>query len=174
MTKALLVIDVQNGMFDPNEPVKDGNTLLDKLKEAIHFCQSKGWLVVYIQHTDESLPEGSPQWEIHPAIAPAKDNNIIMKTAPDSFYRTGLDGYLREQKIEHLIIAGIQTEVCVDTTVRSAVSKDYKVTLISDAHGTWDSPELSSEQIINHHNRTLNWLTEVKALQEFKEEMEED
>ncbi|TQR10931.1 isochorismatase family protein [Psychrobacillus soli] len=63
--------------------------------------------------------------------------------------------------MEHLVIAGIQSEVCVDTTCRRAFSKEYKVTLVSDAHSTWDSKEFLAQQIISLHNDVLRWFADV-------------
>ncbi|WP_078395748.1 cysteine hydrolase family protein [Shouchella patagoniensis] len=52
------------------------------------------------------------------------------------FYQTGLEEVLKTFHIKHLILAGIQTEICIDTTCRSARSKNYQVTLASDGHST--------------------------------------
>ena len=57
--------------------------------------------------------------------------------------------------VGRLIIAGIQTEFCVDTTCRRAFSLGYDITLMSDGHSTWDTDVLPADTIIAHHNRTL-------------------
>ncbi|WP_353625800.1 isochorismatase family protein [Bacillus sp. JCM 19041] len=88
-------------------------------------------------------------------MAPRAEDTVIQKRAPDSFYQTELDQVLKSFHIKHLILAGIQTEVCVDTTCRSARSKNYQVTLASDAHSTWGSSDLKAEQIVAHHNKAL-------------------
>lgn len=87
---------------------------------------------------------------------------MIQKTTPDSFYKTKLYEELQKLHIEHLVVAGIQSEVCVDTTCRNAYSLNYKITLVLDAHSTWDSEELSAQQTINHHNQVLRWFAETK------------
>lgn len=72
--------------------------------------------------------------------------------------------------INELLITGIQSEVCVDTTCRRAFSEGYKVTLLSDVHSTWKTNHLPADQIINHHNHVLKWFAEVidseKAIKE--------
>jgi len=60
------------------------------------------------------------------------------------------------------VLAGIQSEICVDTTCRRAFSMNYKVTLAGDSHSTWDSKNLKAQQIIDHHNQVLRWFAEVK------------
>lgn len=95
--------------------------------------------------TGKPLEYGTKGWEIHPEIAPKVGDIIIQKTTPDSFFKTTLEEELKKQGIEHLVIAGIQSEVCVDTTCRRAFSLNYKVTLVSDAHSTWDSKKFLAQ-----------------------------
>ncbi len=164
MKKALLVIDVQSGMFQEGNVVNDGNRLLQNVKDLINQARSTETPIFYIQHNapaGKPLEYGTKGWEIHSEVAPNSQDVIIQKTTPDSFYSTPLDEELKKQGIEHLIIAGIQTEACVDTTCRRAFSMDYKVTLVSDAHSTWDSQDITAEQIINHHNGVLRWFADV-------------
>lgn len=161
--KALLVIDVQNAMFD--EGIANGETLLQNLKKLISKARATNTPVFYIQHnevTGEPLENGTKGWEIHPDITPVEGiDTVIQKTRPDSFFQTNLETELEKKGIEHLILTGLQTEMCVDTTCRRAVSMEYQVTLVSDAHGTFHSQELTAEQIINHHNNTLRWFADL-------------
>jgi len=164
MKKALLVIDVQNGMFQEGNVVYKGEKLIRDLKDLLEKARSTDTPVFYIQHNSpagKSVEHVTKGWEIHPEITPNIQDVIIQKTSPDSFFNTSLDGELRKQGIEHLVIAGIQTEVCVDTTCRRAFSMGYKVTLASDTHSTWDSQDITAQQIINHHNGILRWFASV-------------
>jgi nicotinamidase-related amidase len=167
--KALLVIDVQNGMFLEGEEVFNGNRLLQGIKDLIKQVRSAKMPVLFIQHNEAAgypLENGTYGWEIHSEIIPEDGDIIIQKTTPDSFLKTTLDQELKEKGIEHLYLVGIQTEVCVDTTCRSAFSKGYKVTLVSDLHSTWPGNELTAQQIINHHNGTLRWFADVQSSDE--------
>ncbi len=164
--KALLVIDVQNEMFQAGNEVFKGNELLRGIKTIIKQARAIGIPVIYIQHNEPagySLESGTYLWEIHSEITPREGDIIVQKNTPDSFLKTTLEEELKRRGIEHLILMGIQTEVCVDTTCRSAFSKGYKVTLVSDLHSTWPNSELSAEQIINHHNGVLRWFADVKT-----------
>jgi nicotinamidase-related amidase len=167
--KALLVIDVQNGMFLEGEEVFNGNRLLQGIKDLIKQVRSAKMPVLFIQHNEAAgypLENGTYGWEIHSEISSEDGDIIIQKTTPDSFLKTTLDQELKEKGIEHLYLVGIQTEVCVDTTCRSAFSKGYKVTLVSDLHSTWPGNELTAQQIINHHNGTLRWFADVQSSDE--------
>ena len=169
MKQALLVIDVQNGMFQDGNSVYKGDALLHNLQDLIaraRFCEIP---IVYIQHNG---PVGHPLeyrtcgWEIHSDITPSIEDIVIQKKNPDSFLKTSLDEQLRKLSVEHIIITGIQTEVCVDTTCRRAFSMGYKVTLASDTHSTWNGEDISAQQIINHHNGVLRWFADVSPSRE--------
>ncbi|WP_144569681.1 cysteine hydrolase family protein [Bacillus pseudomycoides] len=162
--KALLVIDVQKGMFQEGNVVHKGDRLLQNLNELLAKARSKEIPIFYIQHNapvGKPLEYGTNGWKIHPEITPTKKDVIIQKSTPDSFFNTSLEDELKKQGIEHLFITGIQTEACVDTTCRRAFSMGYKVTLVSDTHSTWDSEEITAKQIINHHNGVLRWFADV-------------
>ena len=119
--------------------------------------------VVYIQHNNKRFVEGSPAWPIHPSIAPLAGDVIVQKRTPDSFHKTSLEGELEKLGIKHLVVGGIQTEYCVDTTCRRACSLGYDVTLVEDGHSTWDNKYITAEQVIAHHNNTLDgWAVTLK------------
>jgi nicotinamidase-related amidase len=164
MSNALLIIDVQKGMFADGEAVYEGDGLISTIQTLLVKARSTDTPVLYVQHNapaGKSLEYGTEGWEIHADIKPRAEDAVIQKNTPDSFLDTELEEELIKKGITHLYIAGIQTEACVDTTCRSAFSKGYKVTLISDAHSTWDSDELTAQQIIHHHNGVLRWFADV-------------
>ncbi|ALC87746.1 isochorismatase [Bacillus sp. FJAT-22090] len=159
---ALLLIDVQNGMFQDENPVFNSTKLIIKLKHLLENARDYHIPIFYIQHNNTYLENGSKLWEIHPEIKPNLTDIIIQKTTPDAFYKTNLQEELQKQQIEHLVLVGIQSEICVDTTCRNAYSLGYDITLVTDAHSTWDSEELTAQQIINHHNQVLRWFADTK------------
>jgi nicotinamidase-related amidase len=164
MSSALIVIDVQKGMFLEGAAVYKGERLISTLKTLIEKARSSNTPVFYVQHNapaGKPLEYGKEGWEIHDEIKPLPRDTIIQKETPDSFLNTKLEEELNKKGIKHIHIAGIQTEACVDTTCRSAFSKGYNVTLISDAHSTWDSGDLTAQQIIGHHNGVLRWFGDV-------------
>jgi nicotinamidase-related amidase len=70
---------------------------------------------------------------------------------------------LKSKNVRKLVVAGLQTEYCVDTTCRRAYSLGYEVVLVRDAHRTWDSGNLSASQIIDHYNKVLvGWFATLK------------
>jgi nicotinamidase-related amidase len=167
---ALLVIDVQKGMFFDGDPVYDGENLLSKISALIAQARTSGVPVIYVQHNGSAgdpIERGTDGWPIHPAIEPAEGELVIEKWTPDSFHKTTLQQELESRGIKNLVVAGIQTECCVDTTCRRAMTLGYETTLVKDAHSTWNSRTLTAPQIIAHHNDALNgWFVTPKPASE--------
>ncbi|HKH11647.1 MAG TPA: cysteine hydrolase family protein [Rubrobacter sp.] len=164
---ALVVIDTQVGMFETPglPPVPDGERLLRNVEGLIQKAREAGVAVIHVRHGDapgEPLGRGTKGWEIHPRLSPADGEPVVDKETPDSFLRTTLGDELESRGIGRLVLAGMQTEYCVDTTCRRAFALGYDVTLASDAHGTWDSEHLSAAKVISHHNEVMgNGFAEV-------------
>jgi nicotinamidase-related amidase len=84
---------------------------------------------------------------------------VVHKTTADSFHRTELNELLKSRGVSELVVGGIQTDFCVDTSIRRALALGYEVVLISNGHTTLANAVLSPEQIIAHHNITLSSIT---------------
>ena len=153
---ALVVIDVQKGIM---QEAYQRDEILGRIDSLLTRARASGIPVIYVQH-DESkgyeLEVGTDAWQIHPAIAPQNGEPVVNKRASDAFYNTRLKQELDRRGIRHLIVAGAQTEYCVDTTVRRATTCGYDVTLVGDAHTTYDRDLLSAPQIIAHTNEVLD------------------
>lgn len=165
MKTALLVVDVQMAFFDGDAmpPIHNGDKLLANIGKLIEHARAAGVPVIYIQHTDDEAERGTPGWQIHPAVAPKSSETVIEKRTPDSFHETILQAMLQSKGITNLVIAGLQTEYCIDTTTRRAFSLGYEVMLVSDGHSTWPGDDLTAEQIIAHHNRVLgDWFARLR------------
>jgi nicotinamidase-related amidase len=108
------------------------------------------------------MMRGAPGCRIHPDIEPKAGDHVLEKKASDAFYETGLKELLHGLNVRTIVLAGMQTEFCVDATVRSALSHEFDVVLLSDCHTTGDST-LPAEQIIAHHNSLLPRVVHPKA-----------
>jgi len=167
---ALLIIDVQNGLFNIKDfPIFQEEFLIKNILILLEKARKANLLIIYIQHNDpkgEKLENGTKDWKIRSEITPKSEDIIIQKENPDSFLDTLLDEELKKHKINRLIIAGLATDMCIDTTVRSAFSHGYKVILVQDAHSTIDSEILKASQIVAHHNYILQSFSELKKTDE--------
>ncbi len=95
-------------------------------------------------------------WKLAPALELHSTDVLLRKTASDAFLRTALSELLASRAITKLIVCGLQSEFCVDSTVRRAMALGYSVVLVADGHTTMDNGVLSAGQIAAHHNKTLS------------------
>jgi len=92
-----------------------------------------------------------------------KENAIVVdKSGPDAFEGTNLAQELQARNIGRLVIAGVQTELCVNTTCRRAVQLGYEVILVQDGHTTFDWDEISAADTIRKHNEELSAMVDVQ------------
>lgn len=153
MNTALLVIDVQVGLA---AGAHDAEHLLANIADLIARARRASAPVIYLQHESATWPplkRGAPTWQIHPRVAPAPGDTVLGKTASDSFYQTALHEELQRRGVRRVVVTGMQSEYCVDTTCRSALSRDFDVTLASDAHTTGGP---AAARTIAHHNTVLS------------------
>lgn len=154
---ALLIIDVQVAMFSyENATLFKGKEVLTNIKRIVDSARKVQMPVIFIQHTeDEEYTKGLPTWEICEEISPTSNEIVIEKSSCDSFHKTNLQKVLQEFEVKNLIIMGMQSEFCVDTTCRRAFSMGYSGILVQDAHSTFDNPFLTAEQIVKFENHVL-------------------
>jgi nicotinamidase-related amidase len=153
--KALLIIDMQMGSFKPYSIRHDTIATVERINCLAQQFRSGNYPVFLIQHDgtkENCFIPGSDDWKILPEITIQPTDILISKTANDSFYNTSLESILSEKKISELFITGCATDFCVDTTIKSALSKDYKITVVADGHTTASRPHADAQTVINHYN----------------------
>jgi nicotinamidase-related amidase len=155
--KALIVIDVQNGVYAyEDSEVFAGQAMIATINRLIAAARAAGCPVVFVQHEDEWLLAGSQAWELMRELDVRADTDILVgKRHGSAFHDTPLQETLRRMGVDEVVLCGLQSELCVDSTLRHAVALNFDVSLAKDAHSTYDSRTLTAPQIIDHHNRTL-------------------
>lgn len=170
MKTAMLVIDVQEALCHGPYAAFEAAQVISRINAVAQSARQNSVPVIYIQHeaNDGLLEYGSDGWKLAEGLQAQPDDLYIRKRTPDSFHNTPLQARLLDLGVEQLIICGLQSEFCVDTTTRRALALGYPVTLIADGHSTLDNEVLSAAQITAHHNATLSNLTSfgprVKAI----------
>jgi nicotinamidase-related amidase len=148
MKTALVIIDVQKSLID--EGPWNAEEVLARIGRLVALAREASAPIVFIRDRRVE-PDGS----LHPKLT-ALDNDIqIEKSYSDSFLETDLNEQLQTKGVTRLIVAGLQTDYCIDTTCRRAASLGFEVVLVSDAHTTFDHPYLSASQIVAHHSYVL-------------------
>lgn len=150
---ALLVIDMQKFFLDPQSPsfTVGGLAILPRLQTLIKAFREADRPVIYTRHVhhpdhidsgilgwwwEGMCIEGSPQSEIHDDIAPRPAEKVILKHRYSAFYNTDLETILRCLKVEDLVITGIMTNMCCESTARDAYFRDYRVFFLADGTGS--------------------------------------
>jgi nicotinamidase-related amidase len=161
MSTALLVIDVQHALCFGEYAAFEAPRVIDRINQVAALVRAANQTVVFIQHESATGPllHGSPGWQLAAGLATRPTDVFIRKRATDSFHETELQPLLTSRGVTALIICGLQSEFCVDTTTRRALALGFPVQLVSDAHSTMDSQVLNAPQIIAHHNQTLQHIT---------------
>lgn len=144
MNTALLLIDIQNDYFEGGRfELVNAQQALANTKIILNQFRKKELPVIHVQHINlmSNAPFFSPDTEgvkIHKELTPAKGEYWVVKHAPNSFYRTSLLDILKEKNISHLIVCGMMSHMCIDSTVRAARDHNVQITLIDDACATRD------------------------------------
>ena len=142
MPRALLLIDVQQGLASPalgqrNNPGAEAN--MCALLEA---WRQRGWPVIHVRHcsteTDSPLRPELPGNAFKPEVTPRTGEAVFEKRVNSAFVDTGLAQYLQDHGIEGLVIAGLTTDHCVSASTRSASDLGYGVVLVSDATAAFE------------------------------------
>jgi len=154
---ALLVIDVQQGLCEGEQDAFESQVVIARINQVGEKARKAGALVVFVQHEGPSgyLEFGSGAWQLARGLHVEAGDLRIRKTTPDAFHRTELNTVLERHAVRDVVICGMHTEFCVDTTTRRALALGYPVVLVEDAHTTQDNAHLTAAQIIRHHNATL-------------------
>jgi len=162
---ALLVIDMQRFFLEPESPTFTcgGLAILPTVKKLIAAFRKTKRPVIYTRHVhhpdghdagnlgwwwEGMCVEGTPESEVHEDIAPLPKEKIVLKHRYSSFYNTDLEIVLRGLGIEDVVISGIMTNMCCETTAREAFMRDLRVFFLADATGSV-SEEMHYASLLN-------------------------
>jgi len=161
MTQAVLVIDVQQGLCEGEGAAFDCAGTIDRINAVTGKARAAGVPVIFIQHESSSgyLERGTAAWELAKGLDVQPGDLRTPKTTPDAFLRTDLQQMLERLGVRGLVVCGMHTEFCVDTTTRRALALGYPVVLVSDAHTSAGNAAIGPTQVISHHNATLTNMT---------------
>jgi nicotinamidase-related amidase len=161
MPTALLIIDVQQGLCTGEHAAFEAGRVIERINTVSRKARAAGAPVILIQHESPEPPlqHDSAGWQLAEGLHTEPGDLRLRKRATDSFHNTELQSMLQARGIDHLVICGLQSDFCVDTTTRRALALGYPVTLVADGHSTVDNGVLSAAQITAHHNATLSNIT---------------
>ena len=156
---ALLVVDMQVGVFDGPEPLWEGERVLATINDLIRHARAAGAPVFAARHTGTAggpYAPGSAATQLLARLDVDEGRDYVFdKTRPSCFAGTALAHELERRGVHELVIAGVKTQYCIDTTCRAAAERGLSVVLVEDGHTCTETPLLQARQIVDHHNATL-------------------
>lgn len=157
MTMAVLVIDVQQGLCEGDGAAFDCAGTIARINGVTRKARRAGVPVIFIQHESGPgyLEHGTAAWRLADGLEVEPADLKVRKTTPDSFLRTELGAVLDRLGADGVVICGMHSEFCVDTTARRALALGLPVVLVSDAHTSAGNAAIPAQQVIAHHNATL-------------------
>ena len=170
MKTALLVIDMQTALIEAKPYAVDKCLFI--WQKVIATCREKNIEVIYVRHNDGELMIGSRGWEIYGGIAPETGEKVVDKRYNSAFKETYLQSYLTNHNIEHLIIVGMATNYCVDTTIKVAFEFGYDLSVVKNGTTTFDDRKIAAEQLIQHYENI--WDRRFAQVADLEEILKED
>jgi nicotinamidase-related amidase len=157
----LVVVDVQNGVM---QEAWQAPRVIANVSRAVERARNHGVPVIWVQHADEELVRGTPEWELVPELTPRKGELRIHKHFNSSFEQTELDAELARLGATHIALAGASTNWCIRATAYGALERGYDLTLIRDAHSTGsmeraDGTRIEAADVIDELNVAMTWVT---------------
>jgi len=130
---ALVLIDIQYFYFPGGDlPLVEPEAAALKAQEVLEYFRKNNGLVVHVKHAYE------PGGDIYELVKPVEGEKIFTKKDVNSFLGTGLDDYLKENHIKYVVLAGMQTHMCLEGGTRAAHDLGYQCTVVEDACATRD------------------------------------
>ncbi|MBN1454593.1 MAG: isochorismatase family protein [Anaerolineales bacterium] len=162
---ALLVIDVQQGLFEKSTPIYKADELLQNITVLIARAHLNNAPVVYVQHSDtRALVKDSAAWQLHPQLHPLNTDTIIHKRHGNAFEDTLLEKTLRVRGVTTVVVTGLVTHGCVRATCIGAQELGFNVILVQDGHSSFNK---QAAKLIEEWNEKLSAMQiEVKPTSE--------
>ena len=153
----LLVIDVQTGITD--ERLYRFKQFEENLKNLIDTSRKCGVEVIYVRHDDgpgSGFSKGDADFEIYEGVAPKSGEKIFEKNVNSAFHdSTGLDKYLKSKNVKKVITVGLQTDYCIDATVKSGFERGYEMIVPKYCNSTRSNEYMDARTTYEFFNKNM-------------------
>ena len=152
----LLVVDTQT--LITNDKLYMFDRFEENVKNLIRSARDNFVEVIYVRHDDgegEALTKGTEGFEIYAGFKPLSGEKIFDKTANSAFYQTGLLEYLKSLKCKEIMIVGLQTDYCIDATVKCGFEHGFKMIVPAYCNSTFDNKFMSAENSYKYYNEFI-------------------
>ncbi len=160
----LLVIDMQKGLVD--EELYAFDTFMDRTVRLVDAARRNKVEVVFVQHDageGSGMSVGDEDFEIIDPIAPKEEEKVVVKTINSCFGNRAFREYMEHQDDKRLMIIGLQTNYCIDCTVKSAFERGFAVIIPEGTNSTFDNAYMTGETTVRYYNEDI-WEELVDAV----------
>jgi nicotinamidase-related amidase len=151
---AMLIVDMQVGLRN-GDPKHDLDGVIERINRLAAKVREHSGTVIFVQHCGRQGDDFEPQtpgWALLPELFRDPADVVVQKNLNDPFAGTELKQRLKAIAPDRVLITGWATDLCVDTTVRSAVENHHHVVVVADGHTLSDRPHLDAVSVIRHHH----------------------
>ncbi|KRL67089.1 cysteine hydrolase family protein [Companilactobacillus versmoldensis] len=144
MAQVLVVMDMQKGFSDAYQ----FDDLIERINQRITEYKEAGLPVIFIQHNEKGMLQGSKEWQFADDLAVKDDDLVVQKTHLNAFYKTELNDLLTENDLDQIEICGLQTEYCCNATITMAHGLGYQILMQSGMTTTYDNQFMTAQETI--------------------------
>ncbi|MEO8060632.1 MAG: cysteine hydrolase [Burkholderiales bacterium] len=157
----LVIVDVQVGVV---REAWEAARVVGNVALAVERARTLGVSVIWVQHSDDDLPHGSPEWQWVPELVPAAGEALIHKHFNSSFEQTALEAELARLGATHITLAGAASNWCIRAIAYGALERGYDLTLVKDAHTTNtmeldNGVRIEAAHVVQELNIAMTWLS---------------
>lgn len=152
----LLVVDTQK--LITNEKLYNFKSFVSNVKSLIQIARENHIEVIYVRHDDGEgceLTKGTEGFEIYEGFQPREGERIFDKNVNSAFKGTGLLEYLKDKEIQDIIVVGLQTDYCIDATIKCGFEHGFHMIVPEYANTTVDNQFMTGEQTYQYHNHFM-------------------
>ncbi len=152
----LLVVDMQKAIVD--EELYAFDTLMESTVRLVAAARNNGVEVIFVQHDagpGSGLTTGDEGFEIIDALRPEAGEKVFVKHINTCFGNKELKAYLKQQEDKRLMIIGLQTNYCIDATVKSAFERGFEVIIPEGSNSTFDNDYMTGETAVRYYNEDV-------------------
>ena len=168
----LLVVDMQKALTE-DEELYDAEAFMDRNIRLIDAARKNNVEVIFVQHDageGSGFSAGDEDFKIDPRVAPKEGEKVFVKTINSCFGNKEFKAYMEQQEDKRLMVIGLQTNYCIDATVKSAFERGFEVIVPEGTNSTFDNDYMTGETTVAYYNEDV-W-DGVAELPTFDEAME--
>lgn len=152
----LLVVDIQKGITD--ERLYAFNSFIENTSRVIEAARDNNVEIIYVQHDDgvgTGFSIGDKDFEIADQVVPKENEKVYIKNVNSCFGNKEFAEYLDGLNDKDLMIVGLQTNFCIDATIKSAFDRDYRVIIPEGTNSTFDNAYMDAETTYKYYNEMM-------------------